>query len=204
MNRGRACGASRFSRIDLPRSWRSKQAAAGDGVRLEKRSIALTARTFGRLTLMTHRRMTYMKRFNPARLGIVAALACAGAWTSGALAQEQPAAPAAAASVQHDPMARRQHMEEARAARLKALHDALNIRPNQETAFSAYAAAMAPPAWRQRSSSYARWIRHRAKPDDTPAPGSDGAADRRAHGAHEGRLPTPRHGDQGPLRGAQS
>jgi protein CpxP len=28
---------------------------------------------------------------------------------------------------------------------LKALHDALNIRPNQETAFSAYAAAMSPP-----------------------------------------------------------
>jgi len=86
-----------------------------------------------------------MKRFNPARLGIVAALACAGAWTSGALAQEQPAAPAAAAHGQHDPMAWRQHMEEKRAARLKALHDALNIRPNQEMAFSAYAAAMTPP-----------------------------------------------------------
>lgn len=87
-----------------------------------------------------------MKRFNPARLGVLAALACAGAWTSGALAQEQPVAPAAGGvHGTHDPMAWRQHMEEKRAARLKALHDALNIRPNQETAFSAYAAAMTPP-----------------------------------------------------------
>jgi len=86
-----------------------------------------------------------MKRFKPARLGVLAAVACAGLWTSGALAQEQPTTSPPTAHRQWDPMAMRQHMEERRAAHLKALHDALNIRPDQETAFSAFAAAIAPP-----------------------------------------------------------
>ena len=86
-----------------------------------------------------------MKRFNPARLGILAAVACAGVWTTGALAQEQPTTAPPTAHRQWDPMAVRQHTEERQAAHLKALHDALNIRPDQETAFSAFAASMSPP-----------------------------------------------------------
>ncbi len=85
-----------------------------------------------------------MNRINPARLGLLAAVACAAGWTTGALAQEQSAPPPAHRP--WDPMAMRQHMEDRRAARLKALHDALNIRPDQEAAFSAFAAAVSPPA----------------------------------------------------------
>jgi hypothetical protein len=73
----------------------------------------------GRQIAMTHRRTIHMKRFNPARLGILAAVACAGLWTSEALAQEQPTAPPTAPAAAHrqwDPMAMRQHMEERRAA----------------------------------------------------------------------------------------
>ena len=39
----------------------------------------------------------------------------------------------------------RAHMEERRTARLHALHEALGIRPDQEAAFAAFAAAMRPP-----------------------------------------------------------
>ena len=104
-----------------------------------------------------------MKRFNPARLGILAALTCAGVWTGGAMAQEQPTAPAAAMHGHRDPTAMRQHMQEKRAAHLKALHDALNIRANQETAFSAYAAAMSPAP-----GADGRWQGHKDR-------GADGA-----------------------------
>jgi protein CpxP len=86
-----------------------------------------------------------MKIFKPARPAIAAALVCAGVWAGGALAQQQPSAPPAGLHGPRDPMAMRQHWQEKRASHLKALHDALNIRPNQESAFAAFAAAMSPP-----------------------------------------------------------
>jgi hypothetical protein len=44
-----------------------------------------------------------------------------------------------------DPAAMHQRMEARRATRLKALHDVLAIRPDQEGAFQAFTAAMTPP-----------------------------------------------------------
>ena len=72
-------------------------------------------------------------------LTLIAALAGA----SPVLAQEPPAAPAAHRT--WDPAQMRAHMEERRTARLHALHEALRIRPDQEAAFAAFAAAMRPP-----------------------------------------------------------
>jgi len=82
-----------------------------------------------------------MKVFRLSALALSATLACAAA-----TAQAQEAAPAPGAAERHawDPAAMRQHMEAHRAERLKALHDALNIRPDQEAAFQAFASAMAP------------------------------------------------------------
>lgn len=73
------------------------------------------------------------------------ALAVLLAGASIAVAQEQPAAPAPMAHRGWDPAQMRQRVEERRAMRLKALHDVLGIRPDQEAAFSAYAAAIRPP-----------------------------------------------------------
>jgi hypothetical protein len=73
------------------------------------------------------------------------ALAMLLASASLAAAQEPPAAPTPMAHQGWDPAQMRQRMEERRAARLKALHDVLGIRPDQEAAFSAYAAAIRPP-----------------------------------------------------------
>ncbi len=78
---------------------------------------------------------------------LVLALGFAGA----ASAQNAPApqpAPAAGKPWQGGPdrAAMRQQMEARRAERLKALHDALNIKPDQESAFAAFAAAMQPAA----------------------------------------------------------
>lgn len=66
-----------------------------------------------------------------------AATLCAAAM---AFAQDapQPGAPPAAAAKFH------QRMEERQAKRAQALHDALNIRPNQEAAFQTFTAAMRP------------------------------------------------------------
>lgn len=72
-------------------------------------------------------------------LALIAALAGA----SSVLAQEPP--PAAPAHRTWDPAQMRAHMEERRTARLHALHEALGIRPDQEAAFAAFAAAMRPP-----------------------------------------------------------
>jgi hypothetical protein len=104
-----------------------------------------------------------MKRFNTARLGTLAALTCAGALTSEALAQEQPTAAPAAAHGHWDPAAMRQHMQERWAAHLKAVHDALNIRPDQETAFAAYAAAMSPAP-----GAGGDWQRHKDRGPGAP------------------------------------
>jgi hypothetical protein len=72
-------------------------------------------------------------------LALIAALAGA----SSVLAQEPPAAPSAQRT--WDPAQMRARMEEHHAQRLHALHDVLGIRPDQEAAFAAFAAAMRPP-----------------------------------------------------------
>ncbi len=90
---------------------------------------------------------------NAARLS---ALALIGALAAASLAQAQEAAPAAPppGARAWDPAQMQARMEAKRAERTKALHDALNIQPNQESAFSAYAAAMkpnrGPGGWRGR------------------------------------------------------
>jgi periplasmic protein CpxP/Spy len=70
-------------------------------------------------------------------------------FTFHASAQEAPAAPDGQAQHggQHWAQHRaemREHMEHARAERLKTLHDALSIRPDQEGAWQAFVAATAP------------------------------------------------------------
>jgi protein CpxP len=72
-------------------------------------------------------------------LALIAALAVGAS----VLAQESPVAPPAHRS--WDPAQMRARMEERRTARLHALHEALGIRPDQEAAFAAFAAAMRPP-----------------------------------------------------------
>lgn len=72
-------------------------------------------------------------------LALIAALAGAPA----VLAQEPPAAPSAHRT--WDPAQMRARMEAHHAQRLHALHDVLGIRPDQEAAFAAFAAATRPP-----------------------------------------------------------
>jgi hypothetical protein len=68
-----------------------------------------------------------------------------------AFAQDAPPPPAApSASGQHPGAGQqmammREHMAHRRAEHLKLLHDALSIRPDQETAWQAFTASMAPP-----------------------------------------------------------
>jgi hypothetical protein len=87
-----------------------------------------------------------MKTRTLSLLGALAAFACAG----GVTAQEQGGGPppggagAWGPGAMHQGMGEmHQRMEERKAAHMKALHDALNIRPDQEGAFAAFAAAMA-------------------------------------------------------------
>jgi hypothetical protein len=74
-------------------------------------------------------------------LALVAGLAGASA----AWAQETPSAAAAAQNRAWDPAQMRARMEARHAERLKALHDVLAIRPDQEGAFQAFAATMQHP-----------------------------------------------------------
>jgi hypothetical protein len=75
-------------------------------------------------------------------LALIAALAGASA----VQAQDAPSTPGApAAHRAWDPAQFRARMEARRAERLKALHDVLAIRPDQESAFQAFAAAVRPP-----------------------------------------------------------
>jgi hypothetical protein len=61
-------------------------------------------------------------------------------------AQDAPSAPPPAGARQGwDPARFHARMEARRAERLKALHDVLAIRPNQEAAFQTFASAMRPP-----------------------------------------------------------
>ncbi len=100
-----------------------------------------------------------MNRSRLLAVALVATLGCAAA------AQAQPAGPPAApqagamagpmAGRGFDPGRMRQHMEAEHAEHIKALHQALNIRPDQEAAFNAYAAAMHPEAhddWRKHDA----------------------------------------------------
>jgi hypothetical protein len=87
-----------------------------------------------------------MNRLRLSALTLAAVLAAAAA----VQAQDAPAAPQASTTGNAwpggpDRAAMRQKMEARRAERLKALHDALNIRPDQESAFVAFAASMQPP-----------------------------------------------------------
>jgi hypothetical protein len=82
-----------------------------------------------------------MKLARVSALALVAALAGGGI----AAAQQGPAPRPAMASRGWDPAAMHQRMEARRATRLKALHDVLAIRPDQEGAFAAFAAATQRP-----------------------------------------------------------
>jgi protein CpxP len=93
-----------------------------------------------------------MKRFHSTRAALLASLACALVSAGGALAQPSPTTPPDDMHGRRDPMAMHRRMQDKRADHLKAFHDALNIRADQETAFAAFAAAMSPPpgAWGRR------------------------------------------------------
>lgn len=75
----------------------------------------------------------------------ISALALAAALMFGAVAIAQETPPAApAAHHEGDREAMHKHMQEHMAAHVKAFHDALNIRPDQESAFNGVVAAMHP------------------------------------------------------------
>ena len=77
-------------------------------------------------------------------LALAAALSFGAATFSfGAIAQDAPSAPPAAHQG-WDREAMQKYMQEHIAAHVKMLHDALNIRPDQESAFNAVVAAMHP------------------------------------------------------------
>lgn len=78
------------------------------------------------------------------RVSKISALALAAALSFSAVAIAQDAPPAPATHQGGDREAMRKHMREHMAAHVKMLHDALNIRPDQESAFNAAAAAMHP------------------------------------------------------------
>ena len=84
------------------------------------------------------------------RMISVLAILAACAFGGGALAQVSSGGPPGGEHGPWGPGAMRpgmadmhQRMEERKAAHMKALHDALNIRPDQEAAFGAFASAMA-------------------------------------------------------------
>jgi periplasmic protein CpxP/Spy len=83
---------------------------------------------------------------NAARLSALAPLALVAALAAAPVvqAQDAPPGPAPMAGKGWDPAQMQARMEARRAARTKALHDALNIQPGQESAFTAYADAMKP------------------------------------------------------------
>lgn len=80
-----------------------------------------------------------------AAAGLALALSTSGV----AAAADAPAAPPAAAAGQRDwrggPETMRQRFQERRAEHARVLHDALALRPDQEAAWQAFQAAMAPP-----------------------------------------------------------
>ncbi len=95
-----------------------------------------------------------MNRSHVLALAMVATLGCAAG------ARAQPAGATPQSGPMSGPMAGRawdtarmhRRMEAEHAERIKALHEALNIRPDQEAAFDAFAAAMHPDAhddWRK-------------------------------------------------------
>jgi hypothetical protein len=75
------------------------------------------------------------------------ALALCALLASAAAVQAQESAATAAPPAHHgwDPAQFRARMEARRAERLKALHDVLAIRPDQESAFQTFADALRPP-----------------------------------------------------------
>ena len=75
------------------------------------------------------------------------ALALCALLASAAAVQAQDSAAPATPPAHHgwDPAQFRARMEARRAERLKALHDVLAIRPDQESAFQTFASAMRPP-----------------------------------------------------------
>lgn len=75
----------------------------------------------------------------------ISALALVAVLAGGGVASAQQASAMHPEGHGWDPAAMHQRMEARRATRLKALHDVLAIRPDQEGAFSAFAAAMTPP-----------------------------------------------------------
>jgi hypothetical protein len=79
-----------------------------------------------------------MKSLRLPALAMAALIAAAGA----AGAQTPPSPPPATASAHPWAEGMHEHMEAMHAARLRALHEALNIRPDQEAAFQTFAASM--------------------------------------------------------------
>jgi protein CpxP len=82
-------------------------------------------------------------KLNIPMLASLAAISAAAGIASVSFAQEPPsgAAPPPAGAHEHWAEHRHEHQQE----RAKALHDILNIRPDQEPAFQAFLASMAPP-----------------------------------------------------------
>ena len=78
------------------------------------------------------------------RLSSISALALAAALSFGAVATAQETPPPRAAHQGWDDEGMHNHMREHHAAHVKAFHDALNIRPDQEAAFNAVVTAMHP------------------------------------------------------------
>jgi len=78
-----------------------------------------------------------------APISVIAAIASV-AFSSVAFAQEPPPMHPGEAHKGWDPAAMHTRMEARQAERAKALHDALNIKPDQEAAFAAFTAAMHP------------------------------------------------------------
>ena len=80
------------------------------------------------------------------RISRIAALALAATLGGASMvqAQDSPATSAPMSQMHWSPAAMKQRMDTQRAERTKALHDILGIRPDQEAAFSAFAASMQP------------------------------------------------------------
>jgi len=79
-----------------------------------------------------------------ARVSALAIAAVLGASLVQAQTTPPPSPPAAGAGHHWDGAAMREHREAREAAHLKALHDVLAIRPEQETAFQTFATSMHP------------------------------------------------------------
>lgn len=83
-------------------------------------------------------------------LACVAALSAAAGLATATFAQEPPPGePPPAPMAGHPEWAKmREHMQERAQAKAKALHDILNIAPDQEAAFQTFIASMTPPEGR--------------------------------------------------------